>query len=90
MLCVHHTHITVPATFLCLPIRTPKTTWVVGFKKNVLPTWAVDVVAQLGFVTHYQSITRGLLDTRDVIYFASLIVIGLALNTIVLQLKKAQ
>jgi ABC-2 type transport system permease protein len=56
---------------------------------SVFPASAIDFIASLGFITHFQNISRGLLDTRDVIYFASTIVLALALNTLILQAKKA-
>lgn len=56
---------------------------------NILPAWALDLIAETGFITHYQGISRGLIDTRDLIYFASVVVIGLSLNTMALNAKKA-
>jgi ABC-2 type transport system permease protein len=34
--------------------------------------WADDVVQQFGMVWHYNSLSRGVLDTRDLLYFLSL------------------
>lgn len=56
---------------------------------SVLPAAAIDIIAQIGFITHYQGISRGLIDTRDLIYFASAIAVGLTLNTMVLHAKRA-
>jgi ABC-2 type transport system permease protein len=49
----------------------------------------VDAVASLSFLTHFASISRGVIDLRDLVYFALLISVMLYANTIVLQLKKA-
>ncbi len=54
-----------------------------------LPAAAIDAIASVGFMSHWSGISRGLIDTRDLIYFASAIFVGLALNTLVLTLKKA-
>jgi ABC-2 type transport system permease protein len=54
-----------------------------------LPLWVVDGIAQIGFITHFTAITRGLVDTRDLIFFISAIAVGLSLNVIVLEAKKA-
>jgi ABC-2 type transport system permease protein len=54
-----------------------------------LPGALIDVISQIGFVTHFQAISRGLLDSRDLIYFVSAIVVGLSLNTLVLNARKA-
>jgi ABC-2 type transport system permease protein len=56
---------------------------------SFLPAWMIDAVAQAGFITHFQSISRGLLDSRDIIYFFSAIAVGLALNTMTLNARKA-
>jgi len=57
---------------------------------NVFPTAVVDLISSLGFVTHFQSISRGLLDTRDLIYFVSVIAVALTVNLTILEAKKAQ
>jgi ABC-2 type transport system permease protein len=54
-----------------------------------LPAAAVDAVATLGFISHFHAVSKGLLDTRDLVYFASAIVVGLSLNTLALNAKKA-
>lgn len=54
-----------------------------------LPTAAVDFIAGMGFISHFQAVSRGLIDTRDLIYFGSAIAFALTLNTIVLNAKKA-
>ena len=54
-----------------------------------LPVWLLDVVTQAGFIPHFQSISRGLLDSRDLVYFASAIAVGLSLNTLTLNVRKA-
>ena len=54
-----------------------------------LPVAVVDAIASLGFMTHFQAISRGLIDSRDLIYFLSMIAVGLALNVAVLNSKKA-
>jgi ABC-2 type transport system permease protein len=60
---------------------------------NVFEGWApqavIDAVASLSFLTHFQSISKGVIDVRDLLYFATLIAVWLAANTIVLEMKKA-
>jgi ABC-2 type transport system permease protein len=43
----------------------------------------------LSFQTHFDFISKGVIDLRDVVYFALLIGACLYANAIVLQLKKA-
>lgn len=57
---------------------------------NVLPTSIVDIIASLGFVTHFQSISRGLIDSRDLFYFLSVIAVALTINMTILETRKAQ
>jgi ABC-2 type transport system permease protein len=53
------------------------------------PQWFVDGLASLSFQTHFNYISKGVIDLRDIVYFALLIGACLYGNTIVLQLKKA-
>lgn len=53
------------------------------------PAALVDAVASLSFLTHFQSISRGVLDLRDLLYFLMLIGFALAANAIVIDMKKA-
>jgi ABC-2 type transport system permease protein len=60
---------------------------------DVFSAWApqaiVDTIASLSFLTHFDSISKGVIDVRDLVYFALLIGFALYANTIVLELKKA-
>lgn len=56
---------------------------------SFMPAWMIDVIAEAGFITHFESISRGLLDSRHIIYFISAIAVGLALNTMTLNARKA-
>lgn len=52
--------------------------------------WGVwdDFIAKFGIDYHYKSISKGLLDSRDVIYFVSVIAIFLVLTDFILKKKK--
>ncbi len=56
---------------------------------NIFPAWLIDFISFSGFMPHFQSVSRGLVDSRDLIYFLSVIVIYLSLNTIVLNTRKS-
>jgi ABC-2 type transport system permease protein len=49
----------------------------------------VDAFAGLSFLTHFQAISRGVLDLRDAVYFLLCIGAGLAATVIVIDMKKA-
>jgi ABC-2 type transport system permease protein len=58
-----------------------------------LPAWMPDAVkssvASLSFLTHFNSIIKGVLDLRDLLYFLILIGGWLLANAIVIDMKKA-
>jgi ABC-2 type transport system permease protein len=54
-----------------------------------LPQAALDGIASLSFYSHYQAISRGLLDLGDLIFFISFIALWLYLGALVISRKKA-
>ena len=48
------------------------------------PGWLVDGVAAFGFMPHYEAMQRGVLDARDILYFASVTGFMLFLTRLVL------
>ena len=61
---------------------------------DVFRSWApvplVDAIASLSFLTHFQSIAKGVIDLRDLLYFAMLIALFLYATAIALDLRKAE
>ena len=51
----------------------------------VLPVWAVDLVANFSFVTHFDAFTKGIIDPKDVVFFLSLTGFTLFLNVVALE-----
>ena len=45
-------------------------------------------IRQLGLMEHYQSLSRGLIDTRDVVYFASVMMVLLSLTKLIFSSRK--
>ncbi|MAZ78984.1 MAG: ABC transporter permease [Legionellales bacterium] len=60
---------------------------------DLFESWApqavVDAVASFSFLTHFTSIKKGVIDIRDLIYFAALITFWLYVNIIIIENKKA-
>jgi ABC-2 type transport system permease protein len=54
-----------------------------------LPQTVTDAISSLSFMTHFSTLSRGVVDLRAVIYFALVIGFWLAANAIVLDMKKA-
>lgn len=53
------------------------------------PQGLVDAVASLSFLTHFVSISKGVIDLRDLLYFVLMIGFWLYASAIVIDLKKA-
>jgi len=53
------------------------------------PRWIVDAVASFSFLTRFESISKGVIDLRDLIYFATLIGVFLFSTAVVVDLKKS-
>lgn len=53
------------------------------------PLWVVDGFATLSFLTHFEAISRGVIDLRDLIYFLVLITAWLYATVLVVEMKKA-
>jgi len=58
--------------------------------RNWTPQGVVNAVAQLSFLTHFESISKGVIDLRDLLYFGMLIALFLAATAITLEVRKAQ
>ena len=64
-------------------------TMVLSLFQGWAPTFVVDLVSSLSFITHFNGIAKGVVDIRSVIYFVSFIVLALYLNTVIINFKKA-
>jgi len=62
---------------------------VLNFFSGWLPTAVLDAISGLSFLTHFNSLSKGVLDIRDVLYFLLVIAAWLYANAIVLDLGKA-
>jgi ABC-2 type transport system permease protein len=63
---------------------------VLGALQGWAPQWLIDGFTQISFVSHFSAITRGVIDVRDVFYFASVIIAFLFANAILVDLEKAE
>lgn len=53
------------------------------------PPLVVDTVASFSFLTHFGQLTKGVIDAATLLFFASLIVVCLLVNTLLVDLEKA-
>lgn len=56
--------------------------------KGWTPTFFVDTLASLSFLTHFSSVSKGVLSLRDLLYFLSLMVVWLLATSVVVQMKQ--
>lgn len=59
-----------------------------AFFRAFAPESVVRVIADFSFLTNFQAIAQGVIDLRSLVFFASLIVVGLTINTAIVELKK--
>jgi ABC-2 type transport system permease protein len=53
------------------------------------PLWVIDALSSMSFLTHFNAISRGVIDLRDVVYFLAMIGTWLYATVIVIDIKKA-
>ena len=60
---------------------------------DIFSAWApqavVDVISSFSFLTHFNSILKGVIDLRDIVFFASLIAFWLYANVLAIEINKS-
>ena len=64
------------------------TLWLFGFFVQLAPLWAQPIMAFLSTNSHFENISRGVVDSRDVIYYFSIIGVCLLVATTSLESRK--
>lgn len=62
---------------------------VLDFFSGWAPEFLVETIGSFSFLSHFDSIGKGVIDLRDIVYFTSLIAFWLFANAVILELKKA-
>ena len=62
---------------------------VLGFLTAWAPNGLVRAVASFSFLSHFNAILRGVIDSRDAVFFLSVMVAFLFANAVIVELKKA-
>ena len=55
---------------------------------KALPIWLVDIISSFSFSTHFESIRKGIIDSRDLVFFLSIMGGGLVITSLILYRKK--
>jgi ABC-2 type transport system permease protein len=62
---------------------------VLDFFRAWAPQALLDAISSFSFLTHFDSIKKGVIDARDLLYFGTLIAFWLYANTLAINVKKA-
>jgi len=60
-----------------------------AFYSSMLPGALASTISDFSFLSHWDAITRGVIDARDFLFFASLILVAMFANAVILDVKKA-
>ncbi len=80
----------VLAATVCFLFTLSGTPLVTSFIAGWLPREIVDTIAGFSFLTHFSGATKGVIDARNLVFFASLIGVFLFANTLLVDLKKGR
>ncbi|MBU1076664.1 MAG: ABC transporter permease [Spirochaetes bacterium] len=62
--------------------------WIIGWVSSYLPGILADVFSYLSFLNHYEDFTKGIIDTKHIIYYLSIIGLNLFLTIRLLENRK--
>ena len=79
--------LTVTVCFFFVLIGLPQ---LLNSLQDVLPQWLVDAIAQLSLLTHFDAISRGVLDLSDLLFYWLFIACWLSASAVVIEQKKAE
>jgi ABC-2 type transport system permease protein len=74
---------------ICFVFTVSGSTLVLNFFSGWAPPVLVETVASFSFLTHFTSISRGVIDLRDIIFFGSLIAAFLFANAVIVDMRKS-
>ena len=61
---------------------------VLNFFKVWAPEFLVNTISSMSFLSHFESITKGVIEVRDFLFYLSVIIFWLFLNVIIVEYKK--
>ena len=79
----------VISVVLCLSFMLTGLPQVTGALERLqIPPFLVETIASFSFFTHFDGISRGLIELRDIVFFGSMIAFFLLMNALVLQARR--
>jgi ABC-2 type transport system permease protein len=79
----------IMAVVACLVLVLAGLPRVTGFLSGLIGPKGADFVSSFGFLTHFDGFQKGILDTRDIIFFLSIIVFSLFTTSVILRSHRA-
>ncbi len=79
----------VVSVLVCFIFTVAGAPMVLNFFQGWAPRVIVDTVASFSFLSHFNAITEGVIDLRDLVFFLSLILVWLYATAVVVDFKKA-
>lgn len=77
----------VLSTIICLVLVLLGQGALADLLNPIFPVWLADLISQFSFSTHFYSLGLGVIDSRDIVYFVSLIIFFLIANTLIIHVK---
>ena len=77
------------AVVVCFVFVLSGTPLVLDLFKDWLPQILIDTISGMSITTHFNSILKGVIELRDIVFFMSFIVCWLMANIIVVEMKKS-
>lgn len=63
--------------------------YILSFCRLFLPDTFIDMIASLSFISHFNSLSKGIIELRDIIFFASVIIFGNYTTILIINFKTA-
>ena len=79
----------VVAVMICFMFTVSGAPMVLDFFAAWTPKPVLDAISSFSFIIHFNAIVDGVIDLRDIVYFASLIAFWLFANAVVVDTKRA-
>lgn len=74
---------------ICFVFTVSGSSLVLSFFSGWAPAILLETIASFSFLTHFTSISRGVIDLRDIVYFGSLIAAFLFANAVIVDMRKS-
>ena len=79
----------VVTVVLCLMFILSGFPLVLDFFSSWAPEFMIEAISSFSFLTHFDAISKGVVDIRDIIFYTSCIAFWLFANAVLLEIKKA-